>query len=75
MSAPDPVSSEGTVDTVRYGHVLRARKLVGVRGVGASYNGNYYVSSVTHTIEQGKYTQNFKLSREGTGSLIPVVLP
>jgi len=74
MSAPDAVTSGGEVDTVRYGHVLRARKLVGVRGVGASYNGNYYVKSVTHNFDRGKYTQKFELSREGTGSLIPVVL-
>ncbi len=75
MNAPEPVSASGTVDSVRYGQVLRARKLVGVRGVGASYNGNYYVDSVTHTLERGQYVQQFELKREGTGSLLPVVVP
>lgn len=74
-NAPDAVTGTGELDTVRYGHILRARQLVGVRGAGFSYNGLYYVRRVTHNIERGKYTQSFTLSREGTGSLLPVVRP
>lgn len=74
-NTPDPVRCDGELDTVRYGSVLRARGLVGVRGVGASYGGNYYVRSVTHAIAPDSYTQQFKLSREGTGALLPVVRP
>jgi len=74
-NSPDAVSGTGELDTARYGHILRARQLVGVRGVGFSYNGIYYVRRVTHKIEPGKYTQSFTLSREGTGSLLPVVRP
>lgn len=73
--APDSVTGTGELDTVRYGHVLRARQLVGLRGVGLSYNGIYYVKRVTHNIERGKFTQSFTVSREGTGSLLPVVRP
>jgi hypothetical protein len=79
--APEAVTGDGELDTVRYGYVLRARKLVGVRGVGFSYNGNYYVRSVRHIIELGSpqkgavYKQEFKISKEGTGALLPVVLP
>jgi hypothetical protein len=73
--APDPVRLEGRVDTVRYGHVLRARQLVGVRGVGRAYAGNYLVRRVTHAIGGGTYTQSFTISREGTGALVPVVRP
>ncbi len=73
--APDAVRGEGEIDTARYGDVLRARRLVGVRGCGLSYDGNYYVRRVTHKIERGKYTQNFTVTREGTGSLLPVVRP
>jgi len=72
-NSPPSVTGMGEIDTVRYGAVLRARKLVGVRGAGFSYDGNYYVSRVTHTIERGKYEQKFMVSREGTGSLLPVV--
>lgn len=72
-NSPVSVTGQGEIDTVRYGNVLRARKLVGIRGVGFSYDGNYYVSRVTHSIERGKYEQRFSVNREGTGSLLPVV--
>jgi hypothetical protein len=44
-----------------------------VRGSGFSYDGLYYVKSVTHQIARGSYTQSFRLSRDGTGSLLPVL--
>ncbi|HEY4640013.1 MAG TPA: hypothetical protein VII75_01595 [Thermoanaerobaculia bacterium] len=74
-NAPDSIKGDGEVDSIRYGSVLRARKLVGVRGAGLSYDGNYYVQRVTHTITIGDYKQSFQLSREGTGALLPVVRP
>jgi hypothetical protein len=72
-NSPEPVEGQGELDTVKYGHVLRARGLAGVRGAGLSYNGYYYVKSVTHNISKGQYTQSFTLSRDGTGALLPVV--
>ena len=74
-NAPDPVTGDGEIDTIRYGKVLRARKLVGIRGAGLTYDGNYYVRRVTHTITTGDYKQTFQVSREGTGALLPVVIP
>lgn len=74
-NAPDAVSGGGEIDSVRYGQVLRARKLVGIRGAGLAYDGNYYVKSVTHTLSIGDYKQSFSISREGTGALLPVVVP
>jgi len=74
-NSPDSVRGESELDTVRYGNVLRARGLVGVRGAGFDYDGTYYVRRVTHTIARGTYTQRFTISREGTGTLLPVVLP
>ena len=73
--APEAVTGQGSLSTATYGGVLRARGLVGVRGVGLAYDGFYYVTSVTHTIARGSYTQRFGLSREGTGSLTPAVVP
>jgi hypothetical protein len=70
--APDAVTAEGELDSVRYGGVLRAHRTVGVRGVGRSFNGRYFVRRVTHRIQRGVYIQDFKLSREGTGALSPV---
>jgi hypothetical protein len=72
-NSPEPVEGRGELNTVKYGHVLRARRLVGVRGAGLSYDGLYYVKMVTHRIQKGEYTQSFTLSREGTGTLLPVV--
>jgi hypothetical protein len=74
-NAPDAVTGQGKLDTVRYGSILRARKLVGVRGAGFSYDGNYFVQRVTHSIARGQYTQSFTISREGTGALLPAVIP
>jgi hypothetical protein len=74
-NAPDAVEGEGELETARYGHVLRARRLVGVRGVGKSYDGTYYVAKVEHRIKQGTYGQKFWLKRDGTGALFPAVVP
>ena len=71
----DAVTSTGEVDAVRYGRALRSRHLVGVRGVGQSYDGDYYVKEVTHRIRRGEYKQSFTLTREGRGALLPVVTP
>jgi len=74
-NAPDAVTARGTVDTARYGHALRARRLVGVRGAGLTHDGLYYVRRVSHSLAPGSYTQSFELSREGTGSITPAVIP
>jgi hypothetical protein len=73
--APEPIEGTGELDAARYGSVLRARRLVGVRGAGTSFDGFYWVKRVTHTIKSGSYTQGFTLSRDGTGALLPVVVP
>jgi hypothetical protein len=70
----DAISGTGQLDSVRYGRVLQARRLVSVRGAGYSYDGSYYVKEVTHHIERGKYKQNFTLKREGRGALSPSVI-
>jgi len=74
MNTPDAVTASGELDATRYGHVLRARKLVGVRGAGLSYDGLYYVKGVSHSMSRGTYSQSFTLSREGTGPTLPVVM-
>jgi hypothetical protein len=74
-NVPQPVTARGDLDTARYGAVLRARRPVGLRGAGRSYDGDWYVTKVTHEIARDRYTQRFDLSREGTGALLPVVRP
>jgi hypothetical protein len=69
----DAVSATGSLDVVRYGRVLKARKLVGLRGVGPAFDGLYYVKSVTHKIKKGEYKQDFTLARNGLLSTVPRV--
>lgn len=73
FSASDAITGSGQLDVLRYGGILRARQVVGVRGAGVGYDGLYYVQSVTHTIKRGEYRQSFSLSRDGLISLTPVV--
>ncbi len=72
-STEDAVTATGELDVATYGGVLEARKLVGVRGVGFTYDGLYYVKQVAHNIKSGSYTQSFTLTRDGTGSFLPVL--
>jgi hypothetical protein len=69
----EAVSCEGSLDVTRYGGVLQARKLVGVRGAGPAFDGLYYVKSVTHKIKRGEYKQDFTLTRNGLVSTVPTV--
>lgn len=69
----DALSGNGQLDVTRYGHVLRSRRLVGVRGAGTPYDGLYYVTQVTHEIERGSYKQSFSLARNGLVSTVPRV--
>jgi hypothetical protein len=69
----DAVSGNGTLDAIRYGRLLQARKLVGVRGVGIAYDGLYYVKSVTTTIKRNEVKQSFNLTRNGLVSITPAV--
>jgi hypothetical protein len=77
IEANDAVTASGQLDVTRYGHVLAARQLVGVRGSGPAYDGLYYVKSVTHNIDARKrdYKQSFQLARNGLVSLTPAVAP
>lgn len=67
------VSGQGTLDIARYGRLLRSRALVGVRGAGPSFDGLYYVESVTHSIKRGEYKQSFRLNRGEVLSITPRV--
>lgn len=63
----------GEIDTVRYGTVLKLRGYVGLRGVGHTYDGLYYVKEVKHTLTKGNYKQSFTITREGLGTTQTVV--
>ena len=69
----EAVTAKGELNVVRYGRILKARQLVGVRGAGLAFDGLYYVKSVTHKIKRGEYKQSFQLSRNGLISTLPRV--
>lgn len=73
--ASDSVSGTGQLDVLRYGHILKSRQLVSVRGAGIAYDGFYYVKSVTHNLKRGEYKQSFTVARDGLISLTPRVMP
>lgn len=74
LNSSADVSGSGSLDVLRFGHVLHSRLLVGVRGAGLAYDGLYYVDSVTHNLKRGEYKQNFTLSRDGLISNVPRVI-
>lgn len=74
-SLDNVVTVQGELDALRYGDLLKPRGLVGLRGAGFTYDGLYYVKSVSHAISKGQYKQRFTLTREGTGALTPGVIP
>ena len=69
----DSVFGRGELDVVRYGRILEARRLVGVRGAGDPFDGLHYVTSVTHAIKRGEYRQSFTLARNALISTLPTV--
>lgn len=75
MESADAVSGSGSLDVARYGNILKARMMVGVRGAGYAYDGLYYVESVTDTLRRGEYKQSFQISRDGLVAQTPVVVP
>ncbi|HEY8412090.1 MAG TPA: hypothetical protein VIK76_11830 [Pyrinomonadaceae bacterium] len=73
LATDDAISGSGSLDVLRYGHVLKARRKVAVRGAGDYYDGLYNVKSVTHSIKRGEYKQNFTLVRGGVKSSVSTV--
>ncbi|NVH74226.1 hypothetical protein FSB08_17130 [Paraburkholderia sp. JPY432] len=61
--AAEVITGSGSLNVMRYGRLLKARRLVEVRGAGRPHDGLHYVRSVTHQIKPGEYKQTFSLSR------------
>jgi hypothetical protein len=61
--AANVIAGQGTLDVLRYGSILPSRTVVEVQGAGITFDGQYFVSSVTHTIKPGSYKQSFTLQR------------
>ena len=72
-STDQVVTLTGRLDALRYGSILIAPGVVGLRGAGNRFDGYYYVQKVTHSISRGAYIQEFAMAREGLGSTIATV--
>jgi hypothetical protein len=57
------VTAEGEIAGNQYGHVLKPRGTVTIKGVGETYSGIYYVIHVTHSFTSNGYTQSFRAKR------------
>ncbi|MEX3935880.1 hypothetical protein AB4Y32_29500 [Paraburkholderia phymatum] len=66
----EAVTASGSLNVLRYGRVLKARGLVGLRGAGLAFDGLWYVTGVTHELKRGEYRQDFELSRNGLVSTL-----
>ncbi len=69
-SLANAVTLDGVLDTQDYGAILRPNYVVGVRGLGNTFDGKYYVRRVQYHFEKMNSTQSFTLSRESTGSTV-----
>lgn len=67
------VSCSGNLKVQRYGYLLQARRLVGVRGAGLPFDGLYLVDKVTTTCSRGEVNQSFQLRRNELMPITPRV--
>lgn len=72
-NSADVVTGEGSINVLRYGQILNARALVGVRGAGLAFDGLHYVDTTKHHIKAGEYKQDFTLRRNALISNLPLV--
>jgi hypothetical protein len=63
--ASEVISGSGSLNVMRYGRLLKPRRLVEVKGAGYPHDGLHFVRSVTHNIKPGEYKQSFTLVRNG----------
>jgi phage protein D len=57
------VTGEGEIAANLYSNILNARETVTIKGIGATYSGDYYVTHVTHSFTSDGYVQRFKVKR------------
>jgi hypothetical protein len=61
------ITGGGSVDSIKYGRMLRPGLPVLIRGAGRAHSGIWYVEGVSHSISTGAWTQRFRASRNAMG--------
>lgn len=69
MRADFFLKAHGTLNALRYGAILRTRKIVSIFGFGKTYSGHYYVRKVIHTLTPRTYHMEFEAYRNRMGEL------
>lgn len=57
------VTVEGEINSEAYESVLKAKRIVLVKGAGKTHSGKYYVTKVSHILTNEKYVQKFEARR------------
>ncbi len=73
VKSSNVLTISGSLDVMRYGSIMKARRLIGLRGAGLTLDGMYFVKSVTHSLKKGEFKQNFELVRNALVSNTPIV--
>lgn len=61
------ITGSGSVDSIKYGRMLRPGLPVLIRGAGRAHGGVWYVERVSHSISTSAWTQRFQASRNALG--------
>lgn len=61
------IQGSGEVDGLKLGRVVRPGLPVAVRGAGREHSGLYYVTQVSHSLAQDRYTQRIQAWRNALG--------
>jgi hypothetical protein len=61
------ITGGGSVDALKYGRMLRPGLPVLIRGAGRAHSGSWYVTTVSHGISTGAWTQSFRATRNALG--------
>jgi phage protein D len=62
------IEGRGEVDGNKYDSLLHVRQRVPIKGVGESFSGMYYLTSVKHKYTVDRFVMNFTARRNATGS-------
>ncbi len=57
------VTAQGEINSEAYQSILKAKRIVLVKGAGRIYSGKYYVSKVSHIFTKEEYVQRFEARR------------
>jgi len=61
------ITARGTINAEVYGHVLKAKSTVLIKGADENFSGKYYVTKVVHKFKLESYVQEFEAKKNAIG--------